>query len=212
MFSGKTIQTLTFAATAALLTCHPAPTRAADPERAAAKVKAETAPARNWVKEAMLTLKVRNKILTHIKTSDALRVHIDTEGRTVTLTGEVEKQANLALAASLAKSVEGVQSVTNNLTVAPDTHGSAAKAVAADSGHEIADAMLETKVKSKLLAMTGVHALKINVEAKEGAVTLSGSVTGTVRRDKALSIVRATGGVKSVVDQMTVTPSDDAGK
>ncbi len=214
MFSIKPVHTLTFALATALLTCHPAPTRAASPERAAAKVKSETAPARDWVKEAALTTKVRSKILTHIKTSDALRIHIDTVGRTVTLTGEVEKRENLDLAASLARSTDGVKSVVNNITVVPDTHAKAdaAKAAAVDSSNEIKDALLETKIKSKLLAMTGVHALKINIEAKAGAVTLSGSVAGATRRDKAVSITRATGGVKSVVDQITVTPSDDAGK
>lgn len=236
MLSRKTIQTLTFAAAAALLAFPASLTRAGDKTAA---IKSETAPARNWVKEAQMTLKVRTKVLTHIKTSDALRIHIDTEGRTVTLTGEVEKESNVAQAASLARSVGGVAQVINNITYAPDKNRSdAVKAEAKDTGHEIKaeskdvgreikadtkaaaeksdnaikDALLETKVKTKLLAQTGVNALKINVEARGGVVSLLGSVAGAARRDRAIRITRGTDGVTQVNDQLTVTTSDEAAK
>ncbi len=208
MFSMKTLQTLTLAAAAALLVSPAPATRAGD---ATATIKAETAPARNWVKEAMLSLKVRNKLLTRMKSTDALRIHIDTEGRTVTLTGAVEKESSLARAGSLARSVEGVRHVTNNLTHAPDKdRGAAVESAAVKGGHEIKDALLETKVKSKLLAQTGAPALKIEVEAENGVITLTGSAPDSAHRDRALRLTRDTGGVTKVNDQLAIAPAEKA--
>ncbi len=174
-------------------------------------ITAESANASGWVKETLLELKVRNKLLTKINPADALRVHIAIEGRTVILTGAVQKPANIAIAESLARSVDGVQKVTNDLTFAPGgSNFSAVEAAVVKGGYQINDALLETKVMTKLLAKTGLNALKIEVEAANGVVSLTGTVADLSHRDEALRIVRETGGVKKVNDQMKIAPFDDA--
>jgi osmotically-inducible protein OsmY len=174
-------------------------------------LKAELAPARYWVKEALLSLQVRRKLLSQIKSADALAVHIATEGPDVTLTGVLELQSNLVLAESAAQSVDGVRKVTSKLTYAPGAGMLAVvESAVANGRHGIKDALLETRVKSKLLVYSGVGALKIVVIAENGVVKLSGSVPDKARRDDAVLIARKTGTVKKVRDLLQIKPLDFA--
>src|SRR6185369_14746853 len=97
----------------------PAPvTPSPAPMAADGAVKTGLAPIRYWVKEALLGLEVRGKLLAQIKTRDALHIHVAIEGRDAVLTGELEKLSNLAFAETLARSVNGVRQVSNRLTCA----------------------------------------------------------------------------------------------
>lgn len=71
---------------------------------------------RHWVNQALLTMRVQSSLAGRLDT-DALRIRVSVQGRTVILTGEVEKQSSIALAESTARSVEGVEDVTNRLTL-----------------------------------------------------------------------------------------------
>jgi len=61
-----------------------------------------------------------------------------------------------------------------------------------------------TKVKTALLAEPGLKSLEISVDTKDGTVTLSGKVDSADQRDRAKQIAQSTGGVKGVVDNLTV--------
>ena len=65
-------------------------------------------------------------------------------------------------------------------------------------GDAAGDAMITGKVKTKLLADPDVKGLLIDVDTKNGVVTLNGSA------DKAVSIAKGTEGVKSVENKLTV--------
>jgi hyperosmotically inducible protein len=73
------------------------------------------------------------------------------------------------------------------------------------------DAGITTAVKAKLAADDTVKANNINVDTRDGAVTLTGEVRTMDEESTALRIARATDGVRSVVDQITVVPSSSAG-
>lgn len=68
------------------------------------------------------------------------------------------------------------------------------------------DPGLTTAVKSKFAADDTVKAYKIDVDTKEGVVTLNGAVDTAAARARAVELARGTDGVRDVVDQMTVTP------
>ena len=74
---------------------------------------------------------------------------------------------------------------------------------ACKSGPE--DATITASVKSKLAADTTVQASKINVDTKDGVVTLTGTVDSAAAKTKAESIAKGVEGVKSVTDNLTVT-------
>ena len=76
---------------------------------------------------------------------------------------------------------------------------------AADKTGDMAgDAALTTKVKTKFLAEDDVSGLRIDVDSKNGVVTLTGNVRTAAEKTKALALAKNTDGVKSVVDKLKI--------
>ena len=79
---------------------------------------------------------------------------------------------------------------------------------AGDMANKVAEATDDmattTKVKTALLAEPGLKSLEISVDTKDGTVTLSGKVDSPDQRERAKQIAQSTGGVKGVVDNLTV--------
>jgi len=74
----------------------------------------------------------------------------------------------------------------------------------APSSQPVSDAAITAAVKSKLLADTTVGGLKINVDTRDGVVSLSGPVKSQTEKDTALRIARETSGVRDVLDNLIV--------
>jgi hyperosmotically inducible protein len=72
------------------------------------------------------------------------------------------------------------------------------------AGDAVGDAALTTKVKTKFLADDDISGLKIDVDSKNGVVTLTGTVPTAAEKNMALKVARSTEGVKSVVDRLKV--------
>jgi hyperosmotically inducible protein len=68
------------------------------------------------------------------------------------------------------------------------------------------DPGVTTAVKTKLAADDTVKAYKIDVDTKDGVVTLAGTVDTADAKTRAVEVARSTNGVTSVVDQLTVSP------
>jgi hyperosmotically inducible protein len=68
------------------------------------------------------------------------------------------------------------------------------------------DPGVTTAVKTKLAADDTVKAYKIDVDTKDGVVTLSGTVDTAEAKTRAVEVARATKGVSSVQDQLAVAP------
>jgi hyperosmotically inducible protein len=66
---------------------------------------------------AWITTKVKSELTT--QGFDPLRVHVDTAGKVVTLSGTVETAADARKAVALAKAVKGVVAVEDHLFVKP---------------------------------------------------------------------------------------------
>lgn len=69
------------------------------------------------------------------------------------------------------------------------------------------DPGITTAVKSKLAADDTVKASQIDVDTKDGVVTLSGTVETQMAKDRAVQLARETDGVTSVDDRLTVNPA-----
>lgn len=74
-------------------------------------------------------------------------------------------------------------------------------------GQQIDDAAITTSIKTKLAADPDVAAINIDVDTNEGVVTLSGKVESQFQKDEAGRIARATDGVRSVINNLTVGDS-----
>lgn len=149
-------------------------------------------------------------------TVKSYRIDVDTKDRVVTLSGAVDTPQARERAIELAKGTDGVRDVVDRLTVTPgatpttgiDDPLQQKAREGADKAKEampdLGDAAITTKVKSKFLGDTDVPGLKIDVDTKDGVVTLTGTVPTKAEKQRAVELAKATDGVKSVVDNIKV--------
>lgn len=86
-----------------------------------------------------------------------------------------------------------------NVKVKDDTTPAAKSA-----GRKIEDGAILTDLKAKLIGATDVSADHIDVDVKNGIVTLKGTVPDSAQRARATEIAHNTAGVKRVVNTLTV--------
>jgi hyperosmotically inducible protein len=131
-----------------------------------------------------------------ISASDVKARHIDVDvlNGVVTLTGLVDSKAEVKRAEEIAMAVEGVQSVTNYLTVGSRTVGQA-----------IDDSIIVGKINKELIAEPNLKSLNIDVDANNGVVTLSGIVANINQKSRVLEIADQTRGVVKVIDNLKIT-------
>ena len=84
-------------------------------------------------------------------------------------------------------------------TPAPSTSNQMANAVD--------DAAITAQVKSAIMAEPGLKSTNINVDTKDGTVTLTGTVASAPLKDRAKEVASSVTGVKSVQDNLTTTQS-----
>jgi osmotically-inducible protein OsmY len=82
---------------------------------------------------------------------------------------------------------------------------------AADAGKPLSEDSLTQIVRSALESESSLDARKIDIENNHGNVALHGSVESEEQREKAARIVGAVGGVRNVVNDLTVDQSAATG-
>jgi hyperosmotically inducible protein len=90
-----------------------------------------------------------------------------------------------------------MERTTDKMATATD-NATAKAAMAVDDG------ALTAKVKTAMLADPSLKALEINVDTKDGTVTLKGGVESQAQKDHATDIAQGVSGVKSVDNNLTV--------
>ena len=73
------------------------------------------------------------------------------------------------------------------------------------------DAGITTAVKTKLAADSKVNAGEINVDTRDGVVTLTGNIDSQEAKDRAIQIARETKGVRDVQDMISVKTASGEG-
>jgi osmotically-inducible protein OsmY len=96
----------------------------------------------------------------------------------------------------------------------PDTSSSAretahdakntAKGAAHETGEFLSDSAITTKVKASLLTEKNLKSLGIDVDTKEGVVTLTGTVPTTTEKKQAEDVARHVKGVKDVKNDLAL--------
>ena len=153
------------------------------------------------VDDAAITTEVKSKLAIDGDTS-ALKIGVETENGVVNLSGTVPTTTEKTRAEEIAKEVEGVARVVNNITVDPETIG--ATNAGESAGEFISDATILTKIKSQLLAETIIGT---NVDVTDGEVVIKGEVESAQEKQKAEEIARKTDGVISVKNELVVKKS-----
>jgi hyperosmotically inducible protein len=156
-------------------------------------------------------LEIRVAILEALARSRELggkNIDVKVENRSVTLSGSVETPTQRNGAEQIARAVDGVAGVTNNLVVTNPQAASeppAANAPPADSNAELAK-----RVEFELYRTNAFNTLTMQVRAEDGAVMLAGTVRSRAEQLLAERVVQSVSGVKKVTNELKVTAA--AGK
>ena len=150
--------------------------------------------AQDSVNSAALAGAVHAKLAT-IDADSLTAVKVETNGGTVTLSGEVRSAQERAAYDSATGTVNGVTHVVDRLTINPAVRG---------PRESLGDAALAAKVTANITAQAGINAARIKPSVRDGIVTLSGTVQSAALKATVLQTARKTSGVKSVVDQIEV--------
>ena len=146
----------------------------------------------------------------------ALDLDIEVNGSNAVISGEVENNVQKDLAEQVAVSIEGVESVDNQMKIVEKNYGGGHSGDSDQSFRDrISDATTTATVKSKLLWNGNTGGLDINVSTKNGHVTLEGEADSEPSKALAERLTANTDGVRSVDNSIQVTddlerPDDDS--
>src|SRR5262245_16853307 len=128
----------------------------------------------------------------------ASQIEVATKDGVVTLSGNIDSQAEKDRAMEIARSASGVRSVVDMLAVRTGPAVGNAPDPDRTVGEHVDDALITAAVKTRLLDDPVVKGLRIDVDTRAGVVFLTGSVTSQEESDRAVEIARATDHVKDV--------------
>jgi hyperosmotically inducible protein len=181
------------------------------------------------IKDGWLVMKVHSEMLDE-DVLEGSNIDVDVKNGVVTLQGTVPSEAARARALAVAKANDGVKNVVDQLKIAPPQKGTMARAgdkaeTAADktkaagekaadktasaankTGRKIDDGWIKSKIYAQYMAdwNTILDDSNIDVDVKDNVVTLNGTVKSNEAKSKAVSVAKATDGVKSVRDNLRV--------
>jgi len=155
------------------------------------KVEQKTEQAKTGVSDSWVTSKTKIALFADDRVKGR-QVHVETKDGVVMLRGKVDSPEAKSAALEIAKGIEGVKNVKNELqVVAPSQR----REVAAD------DKVVAKNVQSKFKADPQLKNVK--VEVNKGVVSLSGEVKSIDASAKASEVARSVAGVQSVKNDLT---------
>jgi hyperosmotically inducible protein len=154
------------------------------------------------VDDASITARVKAELIDN-DTTKARQIEVETYRGVVQLNGFVDSQTERDTATRVARSVNGVTEVHNNLQIK--------QSVANDSdrtaGETVDDASLTAKVKAALVDNPTTAARRINVTTYSGVVQLSGFVNSDDEKTQAAKVAQGVEGVRQVRNELEVKPA-----
>lgn len=176
-------------------------------EKTEATVEKHVEQGESAIKDAWMHGMIESALLfnEHINSFD---IDTDVENSVAYLRGAVESDIDRDLAGEIAKSVDGVTKVENELVVdkAKASLSKNDESTAKRHGFKqsVSDATLTARVKTKLLMNGNTGGIAIDVDSKQGVVTLSGDVKSNEEKDLAVKLAANTSGAVTVTDQLVV--------
>jgi hyperosmotically inducible protein len=160
-------------------------------ERAGDTAKDMATDAKTGMSDSWLTSKANIALFADDRVKGR-QVNVETKNGVVTLRGKVDSAEAKSAAESVAKGVDGVKSVKNELQVVAPTDRAAVDANDAD----IKKAVEASFAKDPRLS-------KIDVRADRGTVTLTGEADGITTSARASEVARNVPGVRAVKNDLT---------
>lgn len=125
-------------------------------------------------------------------------------GKTEQAAAEARLKSEQSGSEMKAKTEEAFAKAGAVLKNATENAESSAKAAAGKSINKMDDMAITTAISAELLKDAEVKLLKINVDTKDGAVVLNGSVPTASARERAEAIAKTFSGVQSVDNRLLV--------
>jgi hyperosmotically inducible protein len=161
-------------------------------ERAKDTASDATSKATGATKDAWLTAKTKIALYGDDRVSGT-SINVDTKNATVTLRGKVSSAEEKKAAEELARGIDGVSSVKNELQVV-----SAGERKMIDAK----DSDLKDSVQRQIKQDARLKGADIDVRVDKGVVTLMGDVKDVGARARASEVARAVPGVRSVKNEL----------
>jgi hyperosmotically inducible protein len=162
-------------------------------DKAKEKTQTTTQEGKTMVTDSWVTSKVKISLFADERVKGS-QVSVDTMKGVVHLRGKVDSAEAKSAAGDIAKGIEGVKSVKNDLQVVAPT---ARKAV------DASDSDIAKAVGTRLSKDTQLK--KVDVRTDAGVVTLTGQVPTVGASAKASEMARGVPGVRSVKNELTFT-------
>jgi len=154
---------------------------------AAGVVAADRRTSGTFLEDQSIELKTKNAIVDNIGAAN-IDVSVTSFNRNVLLTGQALDEATRTKAETVAKTIENVRTITNEITVEP-------KNTFTQNNN---DGYVTSKVKGRMLKENRFPANYVKVVTESGVVYLMGLVTAQ-EAEAAVEIARGTDGVQKVV-------------
>ena len=148
-----------------------------------------------YVADDTLAAMVNSRLLWSAKT-DGTDIDVKAQNGVVTLTGRADTMAAKNEATRLAQDTRGTVRVDNRLSI--DPNGQVAQAEAGEGDDAMSDTWVASKVNSSLAWSAGVDATDIDVDARDGVVTLTGEADSAAAKRQAVELAQSVRGVKRV--------------
>jgi hyperosmotically inducible periplasmic protein len=174
------------------------------------------------VKDGWLVMKIHSEFVDEDVLAGS-NIDVDVKNGVVTLQGTVPSEAARARALQSAKNNDGVKSVTDQLKIAAPAPDKVARTAdkadermekagdktanaARKTGRAIDDGWIKSKIYAQYMTEwnTVLDDSDIDIDVQNNMVTLNGTVKSPEAKTKAVSIAKATDGVKGVKDNLRV--------
>ncbi|HTU69834.1 MAG TPA: BON domain-containing protein [Candidatus Baltobacteraceae bacterium] len=163
-------------------------------QQAQASAQRATQSTVQHAKEGYLVAAVTAKLVA-VDVDASTEVHVSDADGTIALSGSARTQAERDRYVSAAKSVGGVVAVRDDLSVNPRLQG---------VREDTLDAALDVRVSAAIAGQAGANAFHIAPSARNGVVTLTGTVPSRDVDQVIVQTVRHVEGVRRVIDRITV--------
>ncbi len=123
----------------------------------------------------------------------ARHIDVDVLNGVVYLIGVVESASQRRMAADIARGVEGVRHIHNQLSVGSTS-----------AGQIFDDAVLTSRIKTELIRTSDISSTNVDVDTVNGVVTLTGIVSSVAEKNKILYTVQKISGSHPIQDNISV--------
>ena len=170
--------------------------------KSAVEAAAEDRSSGDIAKDLEIKAKITANVIDEMG-SDVVSVNADAYEQNVMLTGSVETAKQKSQAGALAKAVDDVKKVYNEIIVI--------KAVKKEKGvveNFVDDSVIETKINALLLDGMDVNVTNFRWRAVGGHVFIFGRALSKAENEKATNIVKGIKGVQSVTNRAKIRPKE----